>query len=165
MKKILPIIITVLFTGCDFGPPATLNEDFVSCNDLNIQVKFKDLIGIYKLDKDSKIRYNTPDSLDFYIELGVKNEKDTFLNTNRYISPFDRAIINKRLDDIKIMYHENGKDINSLNKKLIGTGNISVYMRKQDSVLALYVYTPPTSLKKNDTIIYLEGDYLRYIKQ
>lgn len=47
MKKILPIIITVLFTGCDFGPPAKINEDFVSCNDLNIQVKFEDLIGNY----------------------------------------------------------------------------------------------------------------------
>lgn len=165
MKNILLITIIILFTGCDFGPPAKLNEDFVHYNLINKDLPFTKLIGKYKLDKDSKVRYNIPDSLDFYIELGVKNKKDTFLSANRYISPLDRSIMDERLDDIKIMYYENGKDINSLNRKLIGTGNISVYMRKQDSVLALYVYTPPTSSKKNDTIIYLDGDYLRYIKQ
>ena len=163
MKNLIALLLLIL-VSCQDGPKATYNEDFVSCYEIQYEVSINDLIGKYELDKDSKIRYNIPDSLDFYIELGINNKKDTFISANRYINPKDRTIIDKKFSN-KALYINESKSLRPFNNNdFLGGGIISIYINKKDNKLALYAYTPFVPTTEKNGMQYKEGDYLRYIK-
>ena len=126
-------------------------------------MSFSKLIGKYELDKDSKTRYNLPDSLELYVNLKI-DKKDTLLFVNRYVSPIDRTIVDKKISN-KILYFEDSKTIHTFNNnEFLGGGTISIYIRTKDSVLTLYAYTPFIPATEENGMQYKEGDYLRYIK-
>ncbi len=148
------IILSLL--SCQDGPKAAFNEEFLSANPQN-ELSFKKLIGEYKLDKDSKKRYGITDSISYYLDI-----KDNEIITNKFINTKTREIE----DGLKknIYYVNNYKEKSP--SIFIGVRNhekdnfysdIAIYYRKKDSLLALYIYTPPLKGQEH-------GDYLRYIK-
>lgn len=162
MKNLIALFLLIL-VSCQDGPKATYNENFVSCYEIQHEVSINDLIGKYELDKDSKIRYNIPDSLDFHIELGINKKKDAFLYANQYVSAIDRSIIDKKVNSI-IHYDKSDKLIRTKDKGINNSNYIFIYMSVKDSSLALYAYTPLVPATEKNGMQYKEGDYLRYIK-
>lgn len=156
MKKLFVLIILFFLFSCQDGPRVAFNEEFINVNPQK-ELSFKKLIGQYKLDNDSKKRYGIIDSSSYYIYI-----KDNELLTNKYINTRTREI----QDGLKknIYYVNNYKEKSP--SIFIGVRNhekddfysdIAIYYRKKDSILALYIYTPPLKGQEN-------GDYLRYIK-
>ncbi|HCC93744.1 MAG TPA: hypothetical protein DEQ26_05370, partial [Flavobacteriaceae bacterium] len=120
IKKITNLLaLLILIISCQDGSPAAYNEEYIMF-DKSKDLPFSKLIGKYKLDKDSKIRYNIPDSLDFYIELGIKNGKDTFLSANRYVNPMDRTIVDNFYYNNKVLYLNDFKTLSPSNNDFLG---------------------------------------------
>jgi len=162
MKNLIALLLLIL-VSCQDGSVAAYNEEYTMLDESK-DLPFSKLIGKYKLDKDSKMRYNIPDSLDFYIELGIKNGKDTFLSANRYVNPIDRTIVDNFYYNNKVLYLNDFKTLSPSNNDFLGGGGIKIYTRKKDNKLALYAYTPFVPATEKNGMQYKEGDYLRYIK-
>jgi len=161
MKNLIALFLLILIC-CQDGPPARYNEDFIEF-DRKKELPFSKLIDKYKLDKDSKIRYNIPDSLDFYIELGINKKKDTFLYANQYVSSIDRSIIDKKVNSI-IHYDKTDKLIRTKDEGINNSDYVYIYLRTSDNILTLYVRTRFVPATKGNNMQYKEIDYLRYIK-
>ncbi|WP_028122123.1 hypothetical protein [Epilithonimonas tenax] len=157
------LLITTLLS-CDFGPKGALNEDFEEF-DRTKDLPFRELIGEYELDKDSKKRYNISDTANLRINI----VKDTSFIVRNIVNYKDRTIIYNKTK-YKTGYVNNYKDkhpslfFNLFSKDFNGGGTINLYYRKRDSAIALYIYTPVVEATKENNMQYIEGDYLRYIK-
>ncbi len=166
MKKIIILITTfLLLLGCQDGPKAAFNDGFVRA-DPTKKLPFEKLVGVYKLDDDSKKRYKINDSISFKIILD-----ETSISTNKYISLTNRNIINKTINR-KFYYFNNYKEKNGSlfisvynNKGDDFYNNIDIYYRKKDNVIGIYIYTPFIEASKENNMQFREGDYLRYIKE
>ncbi|RRT91673.1 hypothetical protein [Empedobacter falsenii] len=148
----------IFITSCQDGPSARYNEDFIRF-DSNKELPYSKLIGKYELDKDSKIRYNLPDSLEFYIEL----KKDTSLYANRYVSATDRTIVEKEVNS-KTYYDKSNKSIIAKDDGINNADYIYIYSVLKTNGLALYVRTRFIPATEKNGMQYKEIDYLRYIK-
>lgn len=155
MKNIFLLLSLLSLFFCKEGPEAALNEDFEYV-DASKPLPFEKLVGLYKLDEDSKKRYNIP--LDLDLTLDIKIDK-TFV-ANNYLEPKTHQLHNKNLISF-FYYHNDYKEkhptISIFSDESVFFNNINIYYRKKDSVLALYIYTPPPKGQEH-------GDYLRYIK-
>ncbi len=151
MKKIFLIIIAILLLGCEDGPKAVFNEDFEAVGS-RTAIPFENIVGIYKLDRDSKIRYNLPLNKELILDIKV----DKSLIANDYLDSTWK-LANKELKSVLLYYSTNtGTTISC--PELQNGGGIDLYHRKSDNRIALYIYTPPLKGQEH-------GDYLRYIKE
>ncbi len=145
----------MLLLNCQDGPKAAFNEEFVRANP-NKELPFEKLMGEYQLDNDSKRRYKI--NITDTIKLIVKKDS-TFIAEN-YLDYKTNSLQLKKLEG-KLLYTNKFKEsfLNFRSKGIDfnGGGGFEIYYRKKDSVLALYVYTPPLKGQEH-------GDYLRYIK-
>jgi len=155
IKIQLPFLALMLLLNCQDGPKAAFNEEFVKASP-NKELPFENLIGEYHLDVDSKIRYNI-NSTDT-LRLIVKKDS-TFVALN-YVDYKTDSLQLKKFEG-KLLYTNKFKEsfLNFRSKGIDfnGGGGIEIYYRKKDSIIVLYVYTPPLKGQEN-------GDYLRYIK-
>ncbi|PIF44411.1 hypothetical protein CLU96_1378 [Chryseobacterium sp. 52] len=154
MKRLFLFIIMLSLLSCQDGPKAAFNEEFEKVNP-RVELSFDKLIGSYELDNDSKQRFKINDSIKYHIKI----TKDTSI----VAEPFINLTTNKNIREKKgkLFY------INDYRKKPYSlyldskdgdwNNNINIYYRKKDSLLALYIYTPPLKGQEH-------GDYLRYIK-
>lgn len=157
MKKIFLYIITLTLFACQDGPKAAFNEEFVQVNPKK-ELPLTKLIGEYQLDNDSKKRYGIKDSCTFLLKIN-----DSEIYCNRYINIKTRKIERKEkkylmyyVNNFKDQYPSNFIGVRDATKENFYS-DIAVYWRKKDSLLALYIYTPPLKGQEH-------GDYLRYIK-
>ncbi|MPS74768.1 MAG: hypothetical protein E2590_16665 [Chryseobacterium sp.] len=152
-------IITTL-VSCDYGPKATLNNDFVAYPS-NKSINLKKLAGTYELDDISKRKYNIESNQNLLIQI---NADSSFL-ANKYIDNITgKAIEQKKNGHIYIHNPQNSTDnyfieLNELNAK-----TTQLYFRKKDSAIALYVLTPFIPASKENNFQYKDADYLRYIQ-
>ena len=164
MKKYLFIIILTFLYSCSDGPQATFDSRFIKANPKK-ELPFNELVGTYKLDKDSKKRYKISDTVNFFLEI----KKDTSFVLANKINYKDRNI-NYGNFKFKTNYINDFKEKNpSLGlhtyvQDFNGGGTIDIYYRKNDSALVLLIYTPFVEATKENNMKYREGDYLLYIK-
>ncbi|MDR2205195.1 MAG: hypothetical protein LBE36_03435 [Flavobacteriaceae bacterium] len=157
MKKIILLFaVTLLVLDCQDGPKAMFSEEF-ALMDTRTPLPFNNLVGVYELDSDSKIRYNISKSENLTITI----KKDTTFLANKYLDLSNHSIIDSNL--ISKIYYIDGYWDNSntyiglFTDKFCSSGSLDIYYRKKDNVFALYAYTK--SLEGQE-----HGDYLRYIK-
>ncbi|WP_143882836.1 hypothetical protein [Chryseobacterium binzhouense] len=155
IRKLIPFLSLLLLSNCQDGPKAAFNEEFVKAN-LNKELPFEKLVGKYQLDEDSKKRYKI--ICNDSILLTVRNDS-TFVAEN-YLDYKTDSLRLKKLEG-KLLYTNKFKEsflnFRSRDLDFNGGGGFEIYYRKKDSVLALYIYTPPIKGQEH-------GDYLRYIK-
>ncbi|WDT67294.1 hypothetical protein [Cloacibacterium sp. TD35] len=150
MKNIILLSLLLSLLSCQDGPKAAFNENFEDRGYSGLP--FEKIIGFYKLDNDSKKRYKIPKEIDLTLEI----QPDKKLIANNYVDAKTWLISNKKLEST-LFYANDDKRIYMSCYKLNKGGGIELYYRKKDSVITLYVYTPPLKGQEH-------GDYLRYIK-
>lgn len=156
IKILLPFLALMLLLNCQDGPKAAFDEEFVRANPKK-ELPFEKLIGEYKLDNDSKRRYkiNSTDVLRLIVK------KDSTFVAENYLDYKTDNLLLKNFEG-KLLYTNKFKEsflyLRPRDNNFNGGGGFEIYYRKKDSVLALYVYTPPLKGQEH-------GDYLRYIKE
>lgn len=144
------MIILFLLSCGDGGSKAIFNEEFIEANPTK-KIPFEKLVGFYKLDDDSKKRYRILKNID--LTLAIYPDKKYV--ANNYINSKNWNLEEKELKNF--FYYYSDVDGTSISSPALTNGGISIYFRKKDSAIALYVYTPPIKGQEY-------GDYLRYIK-
>jgi|GEM_PF-4474433 len=89
--------IIAALTSCDYGPKATLNNDFVAYPS-NKSINLKKLAGTYELDDISKRKYNIESNQNLLIQI---NSDSSFL-ANKYIDNITGKVIEQKKMDIYI---------------------------------------------------------------
>lgn len=151
---VLFFLLLKLLVSCDYGPKATLNNNFEPLKH-NQSIDFDKMIGIYELDSISKKKYQLDMNLKFTLE--IKNDS-TFI-TNSYIdNKTGKLILKPKTGYIYIYNPKNNLENYFVELKDLNSKTTELYYRKNDKTLALYVLTRGFSYLRG------EADYLRYIK-
>ncbi|WDT67292.1 hypothetical protein [Cloacibacterium sp. TD35] len=165
MKNLIILLFVIFYSCGGHSSPIVLDDNFIIL-DRNKEFPFSKLVGKYGLDSISKKRFNLPNSKSIIIEI----HPDTTITANDYIDIDTRKLNGKKVKN-KLFYINNFKENYPTMDLSVSTrpyfnegGGISIYYRKKDSILALYVYMPFVPATKENNMKYMEGDYLRYIK-
>lgn len=165
MKNLILLFFTIFYSCSNSSSPIVLDNRFNKI-DPSKEFAFSKLVGKYELDSISKKRFNFPINKSIIIEI----HSDTTITANDYINIDTRKLKGKKFRN-KLFYINNFKENYPIMDLSVSTkpyfnegGDIGIYYRKKDSILALYVYLPFVPATKENNMKYLEGDYLRYIK-
>ena len=139
--------------SCDYGPKATLNNNFEPWQN-NMPIDFKKLIGTYELDSISKKKYG----IDLKEKLALEIKEDSTFFTEKYVdNETGKIILKPKKGNIYIYNPKNKTDVYFMELQDLNLKTTELNNRKKDSTVALYVLSKGYNRK--------ESDYLRYIKR